>query len=215
MDENKLTHDLSRDLYGALALREKGIQLVKWEATKGGAMMAFGGAACVLPLIVTSYYVGFELPALAVASIMSIGLARACHGGWRVHRRRLGELEIINVITPLVTTWREGREINSRDRDHLHQFKELLFAQVVRYREEADEWRKKGRVDKGAAYTALLIELEDAKKLLDGGFVRREREIRPPATPAELIIEPAPLDRESGKTSGLEQFGKREKESQQ
>lgn len=201
-------NNLTRDLYQALSMRERGIKLVKWEATKAGAGMAFTGTACLAPLVVVFYFAGFELPMLAVASVMTGALGKACFQGWRVHRRRLGELDIIQAIIPLVETWRGGREISSRDRDQLHQIKELLFAQIVRYREEADSWRVKGRADKGAAYTALLLDLEDAKKLMDSGFVREEQEIRP-KTPAKLEIEAMPLDQQKPKTSGLERFGRK------
>jgi hypothetical protein len=60
-----------------------------------------------------------------------------------------------------------------------------------------------------AAYGALLIDLEDAKKLIDSGFARQEREIRPAPT-TELQIEPAPLDQQNPKLSGLEKYRPRQ-----
>ena len=198
MDKSNLTRDPQRTLY----LRERGLSHVRWQATLATAGMITGAVGCVVPIVfvITSTA---EAPVLAVAGLIAFGMGSACYEAWRLRRRRMGEIITIESITPLVEAWRAGLEISHHDRDTLHQVKEMLFAITARYRQEADTWRARGREEKGAALTALLRDLEQAKSLVDEGFGKGEREIRPNPS-GHLEVAAAPLDSGREYKTGLE-----------
>ncbi|HKX33254.1 MAG TPA: hypothetical protein VJ302_36595 [Blastocatellia bacterium] len=197
------------------ALRERGLRIVRWQGTKAAIKLTAGLAGTMGPTILGAYlFVTFMFPgAVVIAWIAtSIALIYEAVSLWEPAWKETGELlrrrqeiRVIRAIAPLVERYRAGQSIDRQDRFALHQLRELILAQITRYRVEADDWRTRGRIRKGAAITALLLDLEDAQKLLSEGFARSERELRP-VEPARLEIEAPPLERKQSAKTGMEGY---------
>jgi hypothetical protein len=197
-------------------LREYGLSLVRLEASKAWGVIAItvGPLALAVVIVGVVLWLLFHLPLLAVGLIAYplaiIVRLPMCVDQWRILRRRRQELRLLYSILPMVAAYRRARQINNADRALIYMARESILSMVERLRDEAHEWRRKGREKKGAALATLIYDLEDAQKLLGESFATEEKQIRPAPPPPQLVIEPAPISQtKSWRKTGLERPNKK------
>ena len=195
--------------------RDYGLELVTMHMLDAREALIFA----VVPLTGVFFFVGLYLirnqdsllwvPLVCIGSLGAAIAARwpVCEEKWPLMRRHQQELKLMRKVMPLAWAYRLGYRIEGAERDLLYQVREMVIATADRFREEANEWRKRGRAKRGDAMTALILDLEDTLKLINDSFGTKEREIRPEPPAPKLLIAPPPIDQDHKTTwvTGLEE----------